>query len=72
MTEHIRTIRNDAIATITIDRPDGNVLTLDEGLKDSVAPLLWVLDELPKDHEFMGLDAATRRTRTLEAVKRSA
>ena len=48
----------------------GNVLTLDEGLKDSVAPLLWVLDELPKDHEFMGLDAATRRTRTLEAVKR--
>jgi class 3 adenylate cyclase/tetratricopeptide (TPR) repeat protein len=48
----------------------GNVLTLDEGLKDSVAPLLWVLDALPKDHEFMGLDAATRRTRTLEAVKR--
>ncbi len=48
----------------------GNVLTLDEGLKDSVPPLLWVLDALPKDHEFMGLDAATRRTRALEAVKR--
>jgi class 3 adenylate cyclase/tetratricopeptide (TPR) repeat protein len=48
----------------------GNVLTLDEGLKDSVAPLLWVLDALPKDHEFAGLDAVTRRTRTLEAVKR--
>ncbi|HWN05457.1 MAG TPA: AAA family ATPase [Candidatus Dormibacteraeota bacterium] len=48
----------------------GNVLTLDEGLKDSVAPLLWVLDALPKDHEFTGLDAVTRRTRTLEAVKR--
>ncbi|MGH7399633.1 MAG: AAA family ATPase [Candidatus Rokuibacteriota bacterium] len=48
----------------------GNVLTLDEGLKDSVAPLLWVLDALPKDHEFMGLEAAERRTRTLEAVKR--
>ena len=48
----------------------GNVLTLDEGLKDSVPPLLWVLDALPKDHEFMGLEAATRRTRTLEAVKR--
>ncbi len=48
----------------------GNVLTLDEGLKDSLPPLLWVLDALPKDHEFMGLDAATRRTRTLEAVKR--
>ena len=48
----------------------GNVLTLDEGLKDSVPPLLWLLDALPKDHEFMGLDAAERRTRTLEAVKR--
>jgi len=48
----------------------GNVLTLDEGLKDSVPPLLWVLDALPKDHEFMALDAAVRRTRTLEAVKR--
>jgi class 3 adenylate cyclase/tetratricopeptide (TPR) repeat protein len=48
----------------------GNVLTLDEGLKDSVPPLLWVLDALPKDHEFMGLEAAVRRTRTLEAVKR--
>jgi len=29
MTEHIRTIRNDAIAAISIDRPDGNILTLD-------------------------------------------
>jgi tetratricopeptide (TPR) repeat protein len=48
----------------------GYILTLDEGLKDSVAPLLWVLDALPKDHEFMGLDPATRRTRTLEAAKR--
>jgi class 3 adenylate cyclase/tetratricopeptide (TPR) repeat protein len=48
----------------------GNVLTLDEGLKDNVPPLLWVLDALPKDHEFMGLDVAVRRTRTLEAVKR--
>src|SRR4030095_849644 len=48
----------------------GNVLTLDEGLKDSVPPLLWVLDALPKDHELMGLEPAVRRTRTLEAVKR--
>ena len=48
----------------------GNVLALDEGLKDSLAPLLWVLDALPKEHEFMALEAAERRTRTLEAVKR--
>ena len=48
----------------------GNVLTLDEGLKDSVPPLLWVLDALPNDHELMGLEPAARRTRTIEAVKR--
>ena len=48
----------------------GNVLTLDEGLKDSVPPLLWVLDALPKDHEIIGLEPAARRTRTIEAVKR--
>ena len=39
-------------------------------MKDSIPPLLWLLDALPKDHEFLGLEAVTRRTRTLEAVKR--
>jgi class 3 adenylate cyclase/tetratricopeptide (TPR) repeat protein len=48
----------------------GNVLTLDEALKDSIAPLLWLLDALPKDHEFVALDPAERRERTLDAVKR--
>jgi predicted ATPase len=48
----------------------GNVLTLDEALKDSIAPLLWLLDALPKDHEFLALDPAERRQRTLDAVKR--
>src|SRR4029453_6186682 len=47
----------------------GNVLTLDEGLKDSVPPLLWMLDALPKDHEFMDLDTAVRRPATRGAVK---
>jgi class 3 adenylate cyclase/tetratricopeptide (TPR) repeat protein len=48
----------------------GNVLTLDEALKDSIAPILWVLDALPKDHDYLALTAAERRERTLEAVKR--
>jgi class 3 adenylate cyclase/tetratricopeptide (TPR) repeat protein len=48
----------------------GNVLTLDETLKDSIAPLLWVLESLQPEHEFLVLEANVRRTRTLEAVKR--
>jgi len=48
----------------------GNVLTLDEALKDSIVPLLWLLDALPKDHDFLALDPAERRERTLDAVKR--
>jgi class 3 adenylate cyclase/predicted ATPase len=48
----------------------GNLLTLDEGLKESVPAVLWLLDALPADHEFQGLEAAQRRRRTLEALKR--
>ena len=48
----------------------GNVLTLDEALKDSIAPLLWLLDALPGDHEFLSLDASRRRDSSLDAVKR--
>jgi tetratricopeptide (TPR) repeat protein len=48
----------------------GNVLTLDEALKESVAPLLWVLESLPPEHEFLALEATVRRESALEAVKR--
>jgi len=48
----------------------GNVLTLDEALKDSIPPLLWLLDALAEDHDFLKLDPAQRRERTLEAVRR--
>jgi class 3 adenylate cyclase len=48
----------------------GNLLTLDEGLKDAVAPVLWLLDALPEDSDFLGGDPAERRRRTLAAVKR--
>ena len=48
----------------------GNVLTLDEALKDSVPPLLWLLDAITEDHDFLKLDPAQRREHTLEAVRR--
>jgi class 3 adenylate cyclase/tetratricopeptide (TPR) repeat protein len=48
----------------------GNVLTLDEALKDSIAPLLGLLDALPDHHEFLSLDPSRRRDITLDAVKR--
>jgi class 3 adenylate cyclase/tetratricopeptide (TPR) repeat protein len=48
----------------------GILLTLDEGLKDSIAPVLWLLDVLPDDQEFLRLDRHARRTAALEAVRR--
>src|SRR2546422_812731 len=48
----------------------GNLLTLDEALKDSIPPLLWLLDAIAEDHDFLKLDPAQRRERTLEAVRR--
>jgi class 3 adenylate cyclase/tetratricopeptide (TPR) repeat protein len=48
----------------------GNILTLDEALKDSIAPILRLLDALPDDHEFRSLEPARRREQTLDAVKR--
>jgi class 3 adenylate cyclase/tetratricopeptide (TPR) repeat protein len=48
----------------------GNVLTLDEALKDSIPPLLWLLDAIAEDHDFLKLDPAQRRERTQDAVRR--
>ena len=47
----------------------GRVLTLDEGLKDAIPPLLWLLDALPGDHEFLRLDLSRRREQTVDAVR---
>ncbi len=48
----------------------GNVLTLDEALKDSIPPLLWLLDALPEAHEFLGLEPSKQRDSALDAVRR--
>jgi class 3 adenylate cyclase/tetratricopeptide (TPR) repeat protein len=48
----------------------GTMLTLDEGLKDYVPPVVWLLDALAEDHAFLTLEPAQRRLRALEASRR--
>jgi class 3 adenylate cyclase/tetratricopeptide (TPR) repeat protein len=48
----------------------GQLLTLDEALKDVIPPVLWLLDALPAEDGFRGLDPPQRRQRTLDSVKR--
>ena len=48
----------------------GTMLTLDEGLKDYVPAVLWLLDALAEDHAFLTLEPAQRRLRALEASRR--
>jgi class 3 adenylate cyclase len=45
------------------------VSSLGEALEDVVAPLLWLLDSLAEDHEFLALDPSTRREYATHAVK---
>ncbi len=47
----------------------GNVLTLDETLRDAIPAVLWLLDALPGGSSFLALDPTERRRRTLAAVK---
>jgi class 3 adenylate cyclase len=48
----------------------GQVLTLDEALQETLPALLALLDALPADSPFAGLDPPQRRQRTLDALKR--
>jgi predicted ATPase len=48
----------------------GQILTLDETLRDTIPALLALLDALPDDSPFVHLDPPQRRQRTLEALRR--
>jgi class 3 adenylate cyclase len=48
----------------------GQVLTLDEGLQDTIPALLSLLEALPDESPFRHLDPPQRRQRTIEALKR--
>ena len=48
----------------------GQILELDEALKETVPALLWLIEALPADDPFLVLAPEQRRQRTLAAVKR--
>jgi class 3 adenylate cyclase/pimeloyl-ACP methyl ester carboxylesterase len=51
------------------EKVTGKILTLDEHLKDTIAPLVFLLDALPEDDPFHSLEPPQRRGRTVEALK---
>jgi len=48
----------------------GQILELDEALKEAVPAVLWLIEALPPDDPFLALAPEQRRQRTLTAVKR--
>ena len=52
------------------EKVTGKVLTLDEQLKDAIAPLLFLLDALPEDDALRRLEPPYRRSLVLDALKR--
>jgi tetratricopeptide (TPR) repeat protein len=48
----------------------GHILTLDEGLQETIPALLSLLDALPEDSPFFKLEPAQRRQQTLDGLKR--
>jgi class 3 adenylate cyclase/tetratricopeptide (TPR) repeat protein len=65
---YFRIERSDDVRAVQA-KVTGNVLTLDEALKDAIPAALWLLDALPEDGAFLNLDPGERRRRTLAAVK---
>jgi class 3 adenylate cyclase/tetratricopeptide (TPR) repeat protein len=48
----------------------GQILTLDESLRETIPALFSLLDVLPEDNPFLQLDPPQRRQRTLDALTR--
>src|SRR5262249_18449460 len=48
----------------------GQILELDEALKEAVPAVLWLIEALPADDRFLALAPEQRRQRTLAAVQR--
>jgi class 3 adenylate cyclase/tetratricopeptide (TPR) repeat protein len=60
---------SDDVRTIQA-KVTGQVVTLDETLRDTLSALLSLLDALPEASPFLTLDPPQRRQRTLTALKR--
>jgi class 3 adenylate cyclase/tetratricopeptide (TPR) repeat protein len=66
---HFKIDAGDEARTIRA-KVTGAVLTLDEGLKDTLPPLLGLLDALAEDHAFHKQSPSQRRQSTLDTLKR--
>jgi class 3 adenylate cyclase/tetratricopeptide (TPR) repeat protein len=67
---HYCHVDDDHDTRTTHAKVTGRLLTLDEALQDTIAPLLALLEALPDDSPFLALDPPQRRQRTLAALKR--
>jgi len=65
---YFRVETRDDVRAIRV-KVTGNLLTLDDALREAIPPILWLLDALAEDSLFLALDPADRRRRTLAAVK---
>jgi tetratricopeptide (TPR) repeat protein len=66
---YVHVEEGDDLRTIRA-RVTGQVLTLDEGLQETIPALLALLDALPEGSPFLTLDPPQRRQCTLDALKR--
>jgi class 3 adenylate cyclase/tetratricopeptide (TPR) repeat protein len=60
--------RDDARAVRA--KTTGGLLTLDRGLDEAIPAVTWLLDALDTDDAFLQIEAAQRRRRAIDAVKR--
>ena len=63
---HIET--RDAIQQVR-EKVTGKIFTLDERLKNTISPILSLLEALPEDDLFRSLDPPQRRIRILDGLK---
>jgi predicted ATPase/class 3 adenylate cyclase len=59
--------RDDANAVL--GKVTNRVLSLSKALEDAIPPLLWLLDSLPEDHQFLTLEPSQRHECSTRAVK---
>ena len=59
----------DDLRTIR-EKVTGKLLLFDQSLQDAIPPILYLLEALPADHPFHGLEPLERREHAVQAIKR--
>ena len=59
----------DEVRTIR-EKVTSKLLSFDQSLQDAIPPILHLLETLPVDHTFHGLEPFQRREHTVQAIKR--